>query len=669
VRWDNLRSIDPDGKTDAPGTAAATLPLGLPGAVVRTFDTPEFRGMTFYEVRAKSIINRVPGASRVPFEWTVNPYRGCGHACVYCLTGDTLVLMADSRPKPLAELRVGDLVYGTVRTGSYPRLVVTQVLAHWQSVKPAYRVTLDDGTELVASAEHRFLAERGWKHVTGATSGPGRRPHLSVGTALIGVGRFAPGPAGGAGYRRGYLCGAARRAPASPTGYEPAVVDAEAVTRWRDYLAGFGIPARAATAARRDERAAVAVADLVDRADPTDDDWRKGYLAGAFDADGSYTGGVLRFTATDKETLDRLLACLRALGFDPAVRRTAGTGLAVQVRGGLREHLRFLHLVDPAVRRRWTVTGRPLARDARVRVVAVEQLPVELPMYDITTGTGDFVANGIVSHNCFARGTHTYLDLDAGDDFDRRVVVKVNAGELLRRELARPRWRGETIAMGTNVDCYQRAEGRYRLMPQIIAALRDHANPFSILTKGTLILRDLELLRQAATVTWVGLATSVGFVDERLWRRVEPGTPSPQRRLDVVRRLTDAGFDVTVLMAPILPGLTDTVEAIDATVAAIAAAGAASAVPIGLHLRPGAREWYLAWLARYRPQLLPLYRERYGRGAYLDAGYQRELAARVGAAARRHGLAMGSAAAARRPPPDPAPKPAPRDEPEQLTLL
>src|SRR5690606_35149718 len=143
---------------------------------------------------------------------------------------------------------------------------------------------------------------------------------------------------------------------------------------------------------------------------------------------------------------------------------------------------------------------------------------------------------------CFARRTHTYLDLDPGADFDRRIVVKVNAGELLRRELAAPGWRGEPIAMGTNGDCYKRAEGRYRLMREILAALRDFANPFSILTKGTLILRDLDLLRQAAEVTDVRLAVSIGMLDETLWRSVEPGAPSPRRRLDVVRTLADAGF-------------------------------------------------------------------------------------------------------------------------------
>jgi DNA repair photolyase len=243
---------------------------------------------------------------------------------------------------------------------------------------------------------------------------------------------------------------------------------------------------------------------------------------------------------------------------------------------------------------------------------------------------------------CFARDSHTYLDLDAGEDFDRKVVVKVNAGELLRRELAAPGWRGDHIAMGTNVDCYQRAEGRYVLMRKILAALRDFANPFSVLTKGTLILRDLDLLRQAAAVTDVGLAVSVGFVDEALWRSVEPGTPSPGRRLDVVRQLSGAGFAVGVLMAPILPGLADGDASIEATVAAIAAAGAASVTPLPLHLRPGAREWYGRWLAREHPALVPRYRDLYGRGSYAPKDYQREVTARVRAAADRAGVGGGS---------------------------
>jgi DNA repair photolyase len=192
--------------------------------------------------------------------------------------------------------------------------------------------------------------------------------------------------------------------------------------------------------------------------------------------------------------------------------------------------------------------------------------------------------------------------------------------------------------MGTNVDCYQRAEGRYGLMRGIIEALGDAANPFSILTKGTLITRDLRPLRRAAALTSVGVSFSVGFVDETIWRAVEPGTPSPRRRLDAVRRFADAGFGVHVLMAPVLPGLTDTDQSVDATVAAIAASGAVGVTPLTLHLRPGAREWYTGWLGRTHPHLVDHYRSLYGKGSYAPRVYQSEIAARVAIAARRHGI-------------------------------
>ena len=237
---------------------------------------------------------------------------------------------------------------------------------------------------------------------------------------------------------------------------------------------------------------------------------------------------------------------------------------------------------------------------------------------------------------CFARKSHTYLDFDAGHDFDSKIVVKVNAPELARKELAAPRWRGEHVAMGTNVDCYQRAEGRYRLMPGILTALRDAANPFSVLTKGTLILRDLELICQAAEVTDVGLAVSVGCTDEALWRELEPGTPSPLRRLEVCAAFAAVGLPCAVLMGPVVPFLSDSPERLDATVRQIAAAGASSVTPIVLHLRPGAREWFFRWLSRQHPGLMPRYRGLYGQGAYASAAYQRQVTEHVQALARKY---------------------------------
>lgn len=271
---------------------------------------------------------------------------------------------------------------------------------------------------------------------------------------------------------------------------------------------------------------------------------------------------------------------------------------------------------------------------------------------------------------CFARKTHSYLDLDTGLGFDSQIVVKVNAPELVRRELASSRWHGAHIAMGTNVDCYQRAEGRYRLMPGILTALRDHANPFSILTKGTLILRDLELLRQAAEVTEVGVSVSVGFVDPELWRTVEPGTPSPERRLDVVRTLSEHGIGCGVLMAPVIPFLGDRPDQLRATVRAIAAAGATSVTPLVLHLRPGAREWFMEWLGLHHPQLVGRYERLYADGAYAPKSYQRRITRHVHELATEYGIGPSHHGTPRGFPEHREPQPPLADsEPTQLTLL
>jgi DNA repair photolyase len=466
----------------------------------RTFDTPSFRGIEFIEVEAKSIINHVPG-SYLPFNWTINPYRGCSHACVYCMAGDTPILMADGRTKCLADVRVGDAVYGTQRQGAYRRYVATEVLNHWTTVKPAYRITLGEGSELIASGDHRFLSNRGWKYVTGTEQGTDQRPHLTP----------------------------------------------------NDYLMGPGESLRG-------------------------------------------LGGRSRYSMERRE------------GSNPV-----GNVLVV---GGAQEHLPFFRATDPAIWRKRSIVGRAPRDSGRQRVVSVEDLGVELPMFDITTGTGDFIANGVVSHNCFARVTHTYMDMDAGRDFETKIVVKVNAADRLRRELRAKRWKGEHIAMGTATDPYQRAEGRYKLMPAIIRGLAEVGNPFSILTKGTLILRDLDLLVEAAGRSEISTALSIGTLDEDAWRRSEPGTPHPRKRMEAVAKLNQAGIPCGVMVAPVLPGITDRPEQLRAVVSAALDAGATHVSPILLHLRPGVKDVYMRWLRDNFPELEERYRSMYQKSAY-----------------------------------------------------
>ncbi|MBA3653731.1 MAG: radical SAM protein [Actinobacteria bacterium] len=218
---------------------------------------------------------------------------------------------------------------------------------------------------------------------------------------------------------------------------------------------------------------------------------------------------------------------------------------------------------------------------------------------------------------CFARPTHAYLDLDIGRDFDTKIVVKVNAVERLRAELRPKRWGGHHIAMGTNTDPYQRAEGKYHLTRGIVEVLTEAANPFSILTKSTLILRDLDLLVEAIQRADVHVNFSIGTLDEEVWKLAEPGTPHPRQRVEAVARLNAAGVPCGVLVAPILPGLSDRPEQVAAVKAACAEAGASSVSVINLHLRPGVREHFMGWLGEARPDLVPTYERLYRKGAYL----------------------------------------------------
>jgi DNA repair photolyase len=268
---------------------------------------------------------------------------------------------------------------------------------------------------------------------------------------------------------------------------------------------------------------------------------------------------------------------------------------------------------------------------------------------------------------CFARPTHTYLDFNAGRDFEREIVVKVNAPELLRRELAKPSWRGEHVALGTNTDPYQWVEGRYKLMTGIWEAMRDAANPCSILTKSPLLLRDLELMKQINERTEFGAALSVPTIDERAWRATEPHTPNPRARLEAVSTLTRAGIRTGVLVAPLMPGINDEPEHVAEIVELASEAGAAYVTGIALHLRGEVKGVFFDWLTENRPDLVERYQRLYRRGAYMPVE-ERERLARV---VKGPDLAPGQRMHGRSVSPEPEIEldPSPRQEPEQPRLF
>ncbi|MEU4391235.1 Rv2578c family radical SAM protein [Kribbella sp. NPDC023855] len=243
---------------------------------------------------------------------------------------------------------------------------------------------------------------------------------------------------------------------------------------------------------------------------------------------------------------------------------------------------------------------------------------------------------------CFARPTHRYLELDTGLDFDQQIVVKTNVADVLRRELARPSWRGEQVALGTNTDPYQRAEGRYRLMPGIIETLAASGTPLSILTKGTLVRRDLGVLAAAAEEVSVGIGVSLALADEELRRQVEPGVPSVRARLELIRAVREAGLPCGVMVAPVLPWLTDSAEQLDHLFGELARAGATGVTPLVLHLRPGVKEWFMGWLARERPELVERYEDLYSRGANASPSYRSAFDHKVRPLLDKHGFGRRS---------------------------
>ena len=539
--------------------------------------------------------------------------------------------MGDGGVKPLSELRVGDEIYGTEKRGHYRYYVKTEVLAHWQTRKPGYRLRLADGTELLASADHRFLTERGWKFVA-QRGGREQRPHLTLNNTLMGFGAVSSPPRrfDNRDYRRGYLCGLIRgdghlgvyryrragRASGDQYRFRLAMTDADALERAQRYLCDFGIgtdrflfqPERPnrqrMEAIRTSARAAIeAIERLIEWPESYEGDWARGFVGGIFDAEGSFNCGIVRISNTDSTMIEATRVSLGGLGFDTALETTKAHAPRpvhyVRVRGGLREHLRFFRAFDPSIGRKRDITGQAVKSRADLNVVAIERMGVEHDLFDITTGTGDFIANGVISHNCYARPSHAYLGLSPGLDFETRLFAKVNAAELLRKELAAPGYRCKSIALGANTDPYQPVERELRITRSILEVLAECDHPFTIVTKSALVERDLDLIAPLAEKHLAHAYLSVTNLDAELARKLEPRASAPYRRLETIRRLAGAGIPVGVLVAPVIPFITD--RHLEEILERAREAGATQAGYILLRLPHEVAPLFKDWLATHYP--------------------------------------------------------------------
>ncbi|HZF24701.1 MAG TPA: PA0069 family radical SAM protein [Steroidobacteraceae bacterium] len=578
--------------------------------------------------RAKHIITRNDSPD-IPFQQSINPYRGCEHGCVYCVWGGTQILMGDGATKALADVRPGDEIYGTRKHGHYRRYVKTTVLAHWSTRKLAYRVRLADGTELLASADHRFLTERGWKFVLQAGR---QRPHLTDNSTLMGFGVVPSSSVGREtqAYRRGYLCGVVRgdghlgsyyyqrsgRAHGNQDRFRLAMVDDEPLARTHRYLSEFGIgtdrflfqaarPNRQKIdAIRTSARASVeAIERLIQWPERAGEEWMQGFVAGIYDAEGSFSGGILRIANTDPRMIATTTAALKRFGFDSVV-ETVGAQRPrpmhyVRVRGGLSAHLRFMQFCSPSIARKRNVVGQAVKSRAELDVVSVEAVG-ERQLFDITTRTGDFIANGVISHNCYARPAHAYMNLSPGLDFETKLFYKARAAELLEAELAKPGYVCKPINLGANTDPYQPAERDLKVTRSLLQVLQRFRHPLTIVTKSALVERDIDILADMARDALVSVFVSITTLDSKLKRTLEPRAPAPVARLAAVRKLNEAGIPVGVLVAPVIPAVND--HEIEAILEASAQAGARTAGYVMLRLPYEVKELFREWLANHLPE-------------------------------------------------------------------
>ncbi|MGH7563184.1 MAG: PA0069 family radical SAM protein [Gemmatimonadota bacterium] len=582
----------------------------------------------FYRDATRSII-ATNDSPDIGFDASVNPYRGCEHGCVWCMVGETPVLMADGTTRQLAELDVGDEVYGTVRRGWYRKYSRTRVLDRWETTKDAFRITIQDGTELVASGDHRFLTLRGWKFVTGTEWGRLRRPHLTTNDHLLGIGGFSACPPATVDYAVGYLCGIIRgdghrgvheyMRKDGKIGrlhqFRLAMVDDPALDRTSAYLRSFGVSTtpfvfQESTERTREIRAIRAssrpacetIEQLVAWRREPSTEWSMGFLAGIFDAEGSYSGGILRISNTDPVIIDAISLATRCLAFDIVHERVAKARskpvTVVRLRGGLKEHLRFFHTVDPAILRKRNIEGQALKSQAKLRVVSIEPIG-KRTLFDITTGTGDFIANGVVSHNCYARPTHEFFGLSAGLDFETKIFVKEDAPELLRQQLSSTKWEPRVLAMSGVTDPYQPVERRLEATRRCLEVLAEFRNPVSIITKNHLVTRDIDLLQRLALHDAAMVNLSVTTLRRSLQRVMEPRTSIPEKRFEAIRKLSGAGIPVGVLVAPVIPGLTD--HEMPKILERAAEAGAVRAGWVMLRLPHAVKDLFEDWLGRHFP--------------------------------------------------------------------
>ena len=511
---------------------------------------------------------------------------GCQHDCKYCVDGDTLVLMYDGTSKKIKDIEIGDEIYGVEKDISAHKLVKSTILNKWETIKPSYKITLANGVEIICSENHRWLSNRGWKYTIGKMSGENRRPYLTTNNHLIGFTNYSFEVFEETNeYKRGYLTGIIngdghigeyhyenQSGGGDQYQFRLALKDEDAIVRVANYLNDFEIEVAFFDFSMVDRKTKEEVVhkairtnkkfnyekivDIISVSNEPSKEYLRGFMAGFYDAEGCSYNFAKRVYNTDNKLIDTYVKGLEEFSFkyvfDKEIKTHNGLTLkTVRLVGGMSEILRFYQTTLPAIKRKFSFDGIRFKNAGVVnelKVVSIEPYKNEQVLYDITTSTENFIANGVVSHNCYAKSLLDFRKLWNPTNPSIADIEKV------KRKIAKLPKDTPPIRLGGMSDMFQPAEKRHKLTYETIKALNENNIPYLIVTKGAMIADDeyIELLDKDLAHIQITVTTT----DDKLSTTYEKAS-LPSERIKAIEKLQENGFDVQLRLSPFIPQYID----------------------------------------------------------------------------------------------------------------
>ncbi len=543
-----------------------------PTQAVQSSKLPQFND-DGYSVKGCSYIYAPSGQAGEYAMLATNPYRGCGHKCAYCLDGDTLIQMADGSAKPIKHISKGDEVIGIKFIGNdrawSTKITKSKVLATVKSRKLAYKIRLENGTEVICSGDHRWLTERGWKYT--ADLSEGQRPHLTANNSIrILQSQPMESMRETDSYKLGYLSGMIRgdgslgiydysekkRPSGKTTGiqyrFRLALKDIEAINRTKQYLLHFGVETTEFKFKNATRQPLYAIGttspdryrkitQLIEFS--TDGEWYRGFLAGIFDAEGSNKREALRITNTDSQILEKIEEAFQFFSLECRREMHSHHASAIRLLGGRNAVIFFWQLTNPAIKRKFYLLGGSLRGSSKI--ISIEPLGTVLDMYDIQTETENFIANGLVSHNCYVPKV---LRMDRAE-FDAEAVSRPKFLYHLENDAAKYQALGSTdqVMLSFTTDAYN--PSNTSLTRPTLEILQRYGMAICVLTKGgARALADIDLYRPNRDA----FASTLTSLDDSFSLKWERGAALPGDRIATLKRFHEAGIFTWVSLEPTL---------------------------------------------------------------------------------------------------------------------